>query len=264
MKPKIFLSATWENLAMLNYEVDPKVLQPYLPPHTELDVFEGKTLVSIVGFSFNNTRVMGIQWPWHTNFDEVNLRFYVKYFDGQQWKRGAAFISEIVPRPIIAVTANILYNEHYSTATMFHNIREVNNKFLVEYSWKKKKQHWNSIEIQAETELQNILPGSEAEFILEHYFGYNALNENTTIEYAVEHPRWQIYPVNSYFLQCDVERLYGGAFVPFIKDIKPHSVFLAKGSGIVVGKPVKINESKWETTGINRNGSVGELKKGYE
>jgi uncharacterized protein YqjF (DUF2071 family) len=253
MKQKVFLSATWEYLAMMNYVVDPAILQPYLPPHTELDLFEGKALASVVGFLFNNTKVMGVKWPWHTNFDEVNLRYYVKYFDGQQWKRGAAFISEVVAKPMIATTANLMYNEHYSTAKMFHNIRIVNNKLLVEYNWKKKKQSWNSIEIQAATELQDILPGSEAEFILEHYYGYNGLNKNTTIEYAVEHPRWRVYPVNSYLLKCDVSNLYGPAFVPFIKGVKPHSVFLAKGSDIVVRKPVKITQEKFVTASQNQS-----------
>ncbi len=248
MKQKIFLSAKWEYLAMINFEVDPKILQLYLPPYTELDLFEEKALVSVVGFLFNNTKVMGIQWPSHTNFDEVNLRFYVKHFDGLQWKRGAAFISEIVPKPIIATTANILYNEHYSTAKMFHNIRKVNNKLLVEYNWKKKRRSWNSIEIQATNQLEDIVPGSEAEFILEHYYGYNQLNKNTTIEYAVEHPRWQVYPVTSYLLKCDVEHLYGAAFVPFIKDVTPHSIFLAKGSDIIVRKPVKIMKANYVNT----------------
>lgn len=242
MQQKIFLSATWQYLAMINYEIDAAILQPYLPPYTVLDVFEGKVLVSVVGFLFNNTKVQGVKWPWHTNFEEVNLRYYVKYFDGKQWKRGAAFISEIVPRSIIVRTANLLYNEHYSTASMFHSIQEVNNQLLVKYNWRKKNGSWNSIEIQAGIALQNIIAGSEAEFILEHYFGYNGLNKNTTIEYAVEHPRWQIYPVHKFLLTCDVQQLYGQAFVPFIKDVEPHSVFLAKGSDIIVRKPVKLNK----------------------
>ena len=244
MPQKVFLSATWEHLAMLNYEVDPAILIPHLPPYTELDLFNGKALVSIVGFLFNNTKVLGVAWPLHTHFEEVNLRYYVKYFDGKQWKRGAGFISEIVPKHFIAHTANILYNEHYSTANMSHRIEESGNKLYVEYNWKKKNQLWNSIKIEAGSSLENIIPGSEAEFILEHYFGYNKLNERTTIEYAVEHPRWMVYPVINHVLQCDIKALYGDAFVPFIQDVIPHSVFLAGGSDIIVRKPIKITSAK--------------------
>lgn len=240
MKQKVFLSATWEYLAMMNYEVDPAILEPYLPPYTSLDLFEGKALVSVVGFLFNDTKVMGIQWPGHTHFEEVNLRFYVKYFDGQNWKRGVGFVSEIVPKKLIATMANVLYNEHYSTARMFHLIKEEKNHLLIEYNWKMKNQEWNSIQIKAENKLTDIIPGSEAAFILEHYFGYNQLNKNTTIEYAVEHPRWQIYPVQQYSLKAAIAQLYGQAFVPFIEGVAPHSVFLAKGSNVIVRKPVKI------------------------
>lgn len=245
MQKKIFLSAAWEYLAMLNYEVDASVLQPYLPPYTTLDLYHGKALVSVVGFLFNDTKVLGISWPWHTNFEEVNLRFYVRYSDGKNWKRGTVFISEIVPKRAIAACANILYNEHYSTAKMFHSIKEEKNQLLVNYHWKKRNQQWNFITVEAGTDLQEIEPGSEAEFILEHYYGYNQLNKDTTIEYAVEHPRWQVYPVTSYLLQADIAKLYGKTFVQFIDGVEPRSVFLARGSAVIVRKPLKIKAASF-------------------
>ena len=42
--------------------------------------------VSLVGFMFKNTRLLNIPIPFHTDFEEVNLRFYVKHFDGNEWK----------------------------------------------------------------------------------------------------------------------------------------------------------------------------------
>lgn len=240
MPKKIFLSATWEYLAMLNYEVDPAILKPLLPPYTEIDTFNGKVLVSLVGFLFNNTKVFSINWPGHTHFEEVNLRYYIKYFNGKEWKRGVSFVSEIVPKSIIANTANLLYNEHYQAAKMFHTIQEVNDELTVAYHWKIKKEAWNAIELKAGTTLQYITPGSEEAFIFENYFGYNKLNKTTTIEYAVEHPSWQVYPVTDFSVNCDVKKLYGAAFVPFMQGVKPQSVFLAKGSAVSVRWPVKI------------------------
>ena len=235
---KIFLSATWENLVMINYEVDPVILQQHLPLYTEIDLFDGKALVSVVGFLFNNTKVFGVQWPFHINFDEVNLRYYIKHFDGNKWKRGVGFVSEIVSKPIIATIANTLYNEHYSVAKMKHQIIETTDKISARYQWKKKGQHWNSLSVEATNTLQPIVAGSAEEFIFEHYFGYNQLNKNTTIEYAVEHPRWQVYPVTDFTLKCDVATLYGSEFVPFIENVQPHSVYMAKGSDVIVRKPV--------------------------
>jgi uncharacterized protein len=240
MQQKIFLSATWQYLAMINYEVDYAILNSHLPPYTAIDFFEEKALVSVVGFLFNNTKVYGCAWPWHINFEEVNLRYYVKHFDGKEYKRGVGFISEIVPRPVIAVTANKLYNEHYSIAKMKHSIKIIENSLEVNYHWKKPGKQWNLLQVQAKNLLVDILPGSAEAFIFEHYYGYNQLNANTTIEYAVEHPRWQVYPVENFVLDCDIENLYGAAFVPFIKNTRPHSVFLAKGSDVVVRKPVKL------------------------
>ena len=242
MASKIFLSARWEYLAMFNYEVDAAILKPHLPPYTEIDFYDGKAIVSVVGFLFNNTKVLGIHWPGFTNFEEVNLRYYIKYFDGEKWRRGVGFISEIVPQFLVAGMANLFYNEHYSIAKMNHAIRKINEQLEVEYHWKKKGQQWNSLWVKADTVLQDIAPGSAEEFIFEHYYGYNKLNSKTANEYSLEHPRWQVYPVKDYKINCDVEKLYGAAFVPFIKNVKPASVFLAKGSDVKVKTPLRIKK----------------------
>ncbi|OSZ77510.1 hypothetical protein CAP36_14100 [Chitinophagaceae bacterium IBVUCB2] len=240
MSKKIFLSARWEYLAMFNYEVDPQILQKHVPPGTAIDYFDGKALVSIVGFLFNNTKVLGVRWPFHVNFEEANLRYYIKRLDGAQWKRGVGFVSEIVPKSLIATMANLFYNEHYSTAKMTHQVIETTDNLFVEYSWQKRNQNRNVIRVNAKPELQEIKMGSAEEFIFEHYFGYNQLTATSTIEYAVAHPRWEIYPVTSFSLDCDIERLYGKEFVPYISNREPHSVFLAKGSDVTVKMPVKI------------------------
>ena len=232
---KTFLSANWEHLIMLNYEVPPEILKPFIPPFTELDLWNGKALVSVVGFMFTHVKVLGIKWPLHTHFEEVNLRLYVKHFDGQSWKRGVAFISEIVPRHMIAWMANGLYNEHYSAMLMRHQITETDQDISVSYDWKKKGK-WNNLKVKATNSPTPIQPGSDEEFIFEHYWGYNELNPKTTIEYGVEHPRWEVYPVTAVEADYDIKNLYGKAFVPYLS-AKPHSVFLAKGSKVVVRKP---------------------------
>ena len=242
MAARTFLSARWEHLALFNYEVDAAVLQPHVPPFTTLDLYNGKAIVSVVGFMFNNTRVMGIKWPGFVNFEEVNLRYYIKYFDGTIWKRGVGFISEIVPQAVVARMANWFYNEHYSVAAMNHSISLNDNELEVTYKWKKKNQQWNSMTLKANSTLMDLAAGSEEEFIFEHYYGYNKLNETTTIEYSLAHPRWQVYPVTDYKLEYDVENLYGSTFVPFIQHAKPVSVFLAKGSDVMVRMPKRISK----------------------
>lgn len=227
---------------MFNYEVDQAVLLPHLPPFTQLDLYNGKAVVSVVGFLFNSTKVLGVKWPGFVNFEEVNLRYYIKYFDGKTWKRGVGFISEIVPKRLVAGMANLFYNEHYSTAKMEHAIHQNEDELHVSYSWQKKNQRSNSMWVKASPILADILVGSEEEFIFEHYFGYNKLNDATTIEYSLAHPRWQVYPVEGYGLDCDVKELYGESFAPFIQHVKPHSVFLAKGSQVSVRMPKRLSK----------------------
>jgi len=241
MRKPTFLSAKWEYLAMFNYEIDPIVLAKHIPIGTEIDLFNGKALVSIVGFLFKDTKVMGVRWPWHINFEEANLRYYIKRFDGKQWKRGVGFVSEIVPKRVVTFMANRLYNEHYSTARMGHRINKTENNLEVEYSWQKKDRYKNVIQVSATPASSEIKPDSEEEFIFEHYFGYNQLSASSTIEYAVHHPRWETFAVKNYLIDCDIENLYGKEFVPFITGKMPHSVLLAKGSVVTVDKPTLIN-----------------------
>ncbi len=232
---KIFLSAQWQNLVMINYEVDAAILLPWLPAYVELDAFDGKNLVSIVGFLFKNTKVFNRHWPWHTNFEEVNLRFYVKHFTGTEWRRGVVFISEIVPRLIIANAASILYHEPYIARPMQHSFAAQGDCIQVSYQWKNKNK-WNSMEVTAEASLTDIEKESAEEFIFEHYWGYNKYSKTKTIEYGVEHVMWQVHKIKNWNLNCDVAGLYGNMFVEFFNR-DPHSVFLAKGSDVIIRKP---------------------------
>lgn len=234
IKP-IFLKAKWQNLIMINYEIDPLILLPHLPPLTELDTYNNKALVSVVGFMFNDTKVFGLRWPFHTNFEEVNLRFYVKHFNGTKWKRGVVFVSEIVPSPVISFFANQLYREHYSATRMKHKQIIDKDEMLLSYEWLHRKK-WNSMHVTAGLLPTDIKAGSEEEFIFEHYWGYNRYNTITTIEYGVEHSTWQVHPVKDWKLNCNVASLYGKKFVPYLS-AKPSSVFLAKGSEVLIRKP---------------------------
>ncbi|MDP9079715.1 MAG: DUF2071 domain-containing protein [Bacteroidota bacterium] len=233
MGKRKFLQAQWNDLLMLNYEVDPEVLIPYLPPATELDFWEGKALVSMVGFMFRETKVLGVKWPFHVNFEEVNLRFYVRHFDGKEWKRGAVFISEIVPKSIIAFIANNLYKEHYRALPMRHSrIPVYKDHTEFSYEWKLKGR-WNKLAATVSDQFEAIKPGSPEEFIFEHYWGYNKLTNFKTMQYQVEHISWQIAKVKEYVFDADVAKLYGEEFLPFLSK-KPYSAFFANGSDISV------------------------------
>jgi len=241
MSTPTFLTANWLNLIMLNYEVDPAILKPYIPAGTELDLWEGKALVSMVGFLFQDTRMLGVRWPLHINFEEVNLRFYVRYFDGSNWKRGAVFISELVPKHAIAIIANSLYREHYKALPMRHSIKPLSDaKIEYLYEWKLKGK-WNKLGATVSNELMPITPGSAEEFIFEHYWGYNIWDATTTMEYEVKHVSWQTRQVTDFVFEADVATLYGDAFIPCLQ-AQPYSAFFANGSAIEVriGEKIRV------------------------
>jgi uncharacterized protein len=227
-----FLTAEWNNLIMANYIIDPAILKKYIPPKTELDVYNGNVYVSLISFMFQKTKLLGVSIPFHSNFEEVNLRFYVRYNDNGQWKRGAVFIKEIVPKPAISLIANMLYHEKYSTMRMKHFFHHNEQNINLGYHWKFKNK-WNKLEATTAPVPLPMRPGSEEEFIAEHYWGYSKYNDTTTFEYNVQHPAWQVYKVKDYVIDCDFRGLYGNQFA-FLQMLQPSSVFMAKGSPISI------------------------------
>lgn len=231
MKRK-FLTAEWRNLIMANYVVDPKILLPHLPNKTELDTFNGNTYASLVGFMFAETRIAGVKVPFHVNFEEVNLRFYVRYKDNGVWKRGVTFIKEIVPKHAITFIANTLYNEKYCTMKMSNKFEKKEAETLLGYYWRDGN-HSNKLEATIGNDGSPMIVGSEEEFIAEHYWGYSRHNSVETCEYAVEHPKWNVYPVKNYQIDCEFNKLYGNSFSE-LQQQKPNSVFVAQGSNVTV------------------------------
>ena len=227
-----FLKAEWRKLAIANYEIDPSLLSEYIPAGTELDLWQDRCFVSLVGFMFVNTKVLGVPIPFHRDFEEVNLRFYVKRMEDNKWKRGVVFIKEIVPKPALTFVANTLYGENYETLPMQHDWEEDDSHRTVAYRWEKDSV-WQSFEVTADLQSSPIEANSETEFITEHYWGYAKVSEETTNEYEVTHPKWRQYQIKSFEIKVDFGRVYGDEF-EFLSHSTPTSVTLAEGSEITV------------------------------
>jgi len=226
-----FLTANWRHLAMLNFVVDPKIVAPLVPPGTELDFENGETFLSVVGFLFLDTRLLGLPIPLHRDFEEVNLRFYVRKKSADTWRRGVVFVRELVPRRAIALVARAFYGEKYLALPMKHEIEHVDPKLKVEYSWRRGCK-WESLKMSASGEPQAIAAGSHAEFITEHYWGYTHVRAGCS-EYQVEHPRWKIWNANDFEFRGDTAALYGPQFVETLS-APPRSAFIAEGSPITI------------------------------
>ena len=230
---RVFLAAEWRHLAMLNYEADRGLLLKLVPRGTELDSWNGKVLVSLVGFRFLKTRVLGVPVPFHANFDEVNLRFYVRRVEGREVRRGVVFVREIVPRRVIAFIARNVYNENYVAMPMTHEIAaNGQGTTAVSYRWRTPR-GWSRIALEAEGDPQPLSAGSEEEFITEHYWGYAAQRDGGTVEYRVTHPSWRVWTARRAEFAGEVEELYGRELAAVLRGT-PASAFLAEGSAVSV------------------------------
>lgn len=229
-----FLTAKWKNLIMANYEVDPSVLAGRVPRGTEIDLNEGKCFVSLVGFMFLETRVLGLPIPFHVNFEEVNLRFYTKRVMGDETRRAVCFVKEIVPRWAIATVARVVYGEPYECWHMSHERTDT----MVSYDWERNDSR-NRLSVEIDESIGVPASGSHGEFIIEHYWGYTDRGDRVD-EYKVEHPKWELFSVKNEQIDVDFGKTYGPEFA-FLSEQKPYSVLLAKGSEVAVYKGKTIN-----------------------
>jgi len=218
---------------MAQYAIDPALLLPYLPAGLELDFYENECYVSLVAFLFDRVRLKGLPMPFHTRFEEVNLRFYVRRREPDgSLKRGVVFIREFVPRLAIAYVAKRFYEEPYTAIPTNHQIDLSPESLKVAYTWDLGGRS-HTLAVDSATTPQNILPNSEEDFITEHYWGYTKRSDGTTSAYEVKHPRWQTYKPRSYEIAVDFGLLYGPSFA-FLTDLKVSSVLLAEGSAVSV------------------------------
>jgi uncharacterized protein YqjF (DUF2071 family) len=221
---------------MLNYEIDPDVLRPLVPRGVRLDTWEGRTLVSMVGFEFLRTRLLGVPVPFHRDFDEINLRFYVRRDTADGPRRGVVFVKEIVPRPALAAVARLAYGERYVSRPMRHRIDLADDGVTpaggVGYSWYDAGS-WHRLHARTTGDARLPAAGSQEEFVTEHYWGYAAQRDGGCVEYRVEHPRWNVWQASDAGLECDVTHVYGPRFAEAL-GATPVSAFIADGSPVTV------------------------------
>lgn len=231
-----FLTAEWKNLVMLNYGVDPALLERFVPAGTDLDAHDGEVFVSLIGFQFQKTCLLGWRIPFHQDFDEVNLRFYVR----RGLKRGAVFIREFVPKLAVAAIARLAYNENYSCVPMSHRLETSAAGSIVEaeYGWGSGSDRC-SMRIELEEEAFLPAEGSLGQFITEHYWGYAAQRAGGCVEYEVQHERWPIRRARLAAFSGNATRFYGPEFAEILMRA-PDSAFMAEGSSVIVFKGTRI------------------------
>lgn len=226
-----FLTAKWRNLLMLTYVVDPVAIIERVPVGTTLDAWHGKTLVTVIGFQFLETKILGAPIPFHQDFEEVNIRFYVRRGMDGGARQGVVFIREMVPRPVVGGMARLLYREPYLVVPMRSKVND-GPPPDVEYQWNATGSSWCELAASAAGDARELVAGSLEEFVTERHWGYNGESGKDTLEYRVDHARWRIWHVGTNRIAYQPEPLCGHELAPFLKN--PISAIIADGSAVTV------------------------------
>ena len=225
---RIFLTAEWRDVVLLSYAAERRALRRFLPSGLEFDDWRGQTLISIVGFQFARTRLLGCPVPFHGNFPEVNLRFYVRRQGPEGMRRGVVFLREMVPMPAVALIARRLYHENYARLPMTQIIEPGRS---AKYAWTiAGRKNW----ISARTIAAPSLPSHDSieRFILDHHWGYTRTSSGGCLEYRVDRPEWRAYPVDSFEISAEDLGVDAGIAAAFRAE--PVSVIYSEGSPVSV------------------------------
>lgn len=223
-----FLTARWTDLVIASYAVDRALIEPYVPPGCEPDLWKGSAYVSLVCFDFKSTRVGGIAWPGFVDFPEVNLRAYVRH----RKNRGVIFLRELVPQYFVAWCARFLYGEPYSRASIENEISRSDERVRIAHRFRFGGAN-NEVIADCEPALELAGPDSAEHFFKEHDRGFGVDRRGRRIEYRVYHPEWRTRRVKSCRIAVDFGRTYGDRWA-FLSDRKPDSVVVAEGSHVAV------------------------------
>lgn len=219
------LTARWVDLVLLNWTVHPSLVLPLMPPGTELDLWHGAPVVSLVGFRFLDTRVLGVPLIGHRTMHEVNLRFYVRrrHEDGSV-RRGVVFVRECIAYPLVTMAARLLYQEPYVTTPVEHQVDGAG----LAYRW---KVHGGWCEARGRQ--GEVADPTEAAFITDRPWGYTALASGRTAEYHVYHTSWRVRRLEDAAASGDTAPLYGRGLATVLAT-PPRSAFVADGSAVRV------------------------------
>jgi uncharacterized protein YqjF (DUF2071 family) len=224
---------------MINFEVDPGVLRPHVPRGTILDDCDGRHFLSLVAFLFLDTHLLTAPAFFHQNFEEANLRFYVRRMIGRESRQGVVFVREMVPLPLVAAVAKLTYNEPYRTVPMEHTIVETDGELQsIEYLFGSLRDRCR-LALHVDGSAQDIAAGSEEEFLSQRGWGYTRQRDGGTIEYRVEHPRWRVWPHAQYELEGPLEEFYDQPFASILRGPSA-SAFVTDGSAVAVHMPERI------------------------
>lgn len=237
-----FLTAAWRHLLFVNFVAEPGHLIPSLPPGTELDLYDGRAMVSLVGLRFIRTKVIGVPVPFLGAFDQVDLRFCVlRRSPNGDVRRGVVFLRELVPQSVLAFAARLTLHEPFEAAALRSSVPYggFDATGRIEYTWQLENQ-WYVIDALTKGKPGTPEPGSETGWLAHRLWSYTRHPDGSTLEFEFSHPRWRTWDVTPDRVRIDAEAL---RLAPALSG-RPHSAFVAEGSKIKAFHPISFRHAR--------------------
>ena len=243
------LAGEWRDLALLNWFVDPAILRPRVPAGAELDTWEGRGVLSLVGLRFLHLRLLGLPVPGMQAFTQVNVRFYVRRRVGEEIRHGVCFVLAMVPRRLLTLGARLAMHEPFETfPTRVAHHRAPDGAGGLSYQWQGGNQGgtgdggWHRMQVVLDAAaVRAPEDGSLETFVLHRFWGFTQQPDGTTLEYRVEHPCWRVAAVNDFDLSAQWEGLRVPAEVRTALAGPASFALYAEGSEARMYRPYPLN-----------------------
>lgn len=225
----------WRNVVHVNYQIAPEVLHPYLPPRTEILLFQNKCFITLTALVYDQVKFKGLNIPLHREIPEVNLRFYVSAADGSKSKNGVVLLKRIIAKPLLAFAGQLLFQEQYAVMPISYFVRKQSTERLVKYFWKNNPPYgeWHSLSVKTSHSSIAFNEDDQVAFLTKPTLRFSGGRSMRTRVSEIEYKVTNVFEVDDYQLDVKFSVLFGGKF-QFLSRQKPESVYLLEDSEVTV------------------------------
>ena len=231
----------WRDVVALNFEVDPRVLQPRLPEGTRIERYNDHTLVTLMAKNIREFRPWGRSLTLFRSLDEIDLRAYINYESGGELHRGHFKLRNFVAGKMGCRVLKFLTGqkqEFVSSTRSTSGFEEARRDALpsADYRWNHGDSK-NHFRVKARKQAQKSQEGSKEQFVLEQLNRFVKTSRGT-LQYPIRQAPWLVWNASSGSFDCDTANLLGAEFRKYLN--RPSFVLLSRGGEVTVYKGKKI------------------------
>lgn len=215
------------DVIFVHWQVELDELKEFVPGELEIDLWQGKPWVSLVALTLKNLRPRYVPaFPLISNFDEINLRTYVK----QAGKQGIHFLSMEAGKKLSAKIARLASGLPYRYSKISRGKTELRS-FNPEFH--------DTLEIKFSVENTISHKDPLDKWLTERYVLFQVIKDEIN-EFNIHHSQWPLRNIEIEKLKMDYRRFKG------LVSNTPHKMHYSKGVEVLTWH--KISKIKMEET----------------